>query len=81
MVSFMGQILEIDVHGLLSHEAKLYVEQTINACDKNIKEVHVIHGYRSGRALLNTIRKQVHSKRIKQVVVELNPGVTVFLLN
>ena len=46
----------------------------------DIMEVVVIHGYRKGQVLLNMVRKEFKHPRIKQKVIPLNKGITLFLV-
>ena len=46
----------------------------------DILEVVVIHGYRKGQVLLNMVRKDFKHPRIKQKVIPLNKGITLFLV-
>lgn len=75
------QVIEVDVHGMGVYDAKHYLERFIITIDRNIKEIVVIHGYRSGDALLNMVRRDLKSRKIKQRIISLNPGITSLIIN
>ena len=50
-------ILEVNLHNMQVLEAKAYLEMEVTRALENIKEVHVIHGYKKGQLLLNMVIK------------------------
>lgn len=75
-----GFILEADIHGMTSVEAKKSLEKLLSSINDNtIKEVLVIHGYHNGSFLKDMVRKFKHHK-IKQRIISLNNGETTFIL-
>ena len=74
-------ILEVNLHNMQVLEAKAYLEMEITRAELNIKEVHVIHGYKKGQALLNMVRKDFKHDRIKNKrLTFFNLGMTIFEL-
>jgi DNA-nicking Smr family endonuclease len=71
---------ELDLHSMSVAEARKYLKSELNAMPKHIKEVRVIHGYRSGKELQTFIRKEFSHKRIEKKMLELNQGMTTFIL-
>lgn len=72
--------VEIDIHSMHREEAKKFLEHYLSTVNGSIKEVVVIHGYASGTVLQQMVRKNLKSKRIKQKILSMNPGVTILLL-
>lgn len=75
------EVLEVDIHKMKHWEAKYYLERLIVSVGQDIKEIIVIHGYHSGTSLLNLVRKELKSKRIKSRYLSLNQGITTLILN
>jgi len=74
-------ILEVDLHNMQVLEAKAYLELEMTRAEPNIKEVHVIHGYKKGQALLNMVRKDFKHKRVKDKrLTFFNIGMTILEL-
>ena len=75
------EILEVDLHNMQVLEAKVYLELEIDRAMPEIKEVHVIHGYKKGRLILDMVRREFKHKKIKGFRVNsFNPGMTVLEL-
>jgi DNA-nicking Smr family endonuclease len=72
-------VIEIDIHGMTVRDAKLALERLIAETTAN--EITVIHGYKSGDALSNMVRKTLKSKRIKQRIISLNRGETILIIH
>lgn len=72
--------LTVDIHEMSTLEARRYLERLIASCGSEVREIEIIHGYHSGRALLETVRSGVRSKRIERRCVTMNPGVTIYFL-
>jgi DNA-nicking Smr family endonuclease len=71
----------IDIHGLTSLEAKAKIEKEIANAPSFIKKIIVIHGFNSGNVLQETIRKNIRSHRIIEIVPSFfNEGTTVIYL-
>jgi DNA-nicking Smr family endonuclease len=71
---------KIDLHGMTTHEAKRELDIEMNHLDKSVREVEVVHGYRQGSALMTFVRNYKHPK-IKQKVLSMNQGITIFVIN
>ena len=78
-VERQGEILKVDIHGMRCEEAKERLLWLFGHQCKGIKQVTVIHGYRSGQALRNMVRALRHP-RISRRVLSLNDGETIFFL-
>jgi len=72
----------IDIHGYTVDEARTYIEKTIVKLDKNVTELVVIHGYRSGNQLKNLLSSPngIRSKRICRRKYSMNQGETTLVL-
>ncbi len=72
--------LEIDLHNMSVLEARKQLKTSLSALPKHIKEVRVIHGYRGGKELQKLVRKDFCHKRIDRKIMELNQGMTTFMI-
>ena len=74
--------VEVDIHNMTELEALKYLERYIASCNKDVSEIVVIHGFRSGTALKNMVRdrNKLRSKKIARRKVSLNPGETILEL-
>lgn len=70
----------IDLHNMELAEAIYYLDKLFETLPDDILEIVVIHGYRKGQVLLNMVRKEFKHPRIKQKVIPLNKGITLFLV-
>lgn len=70
---------EIDIHGMIVSEAKVMLEKSIQLSEKNT-QIRIIHGFHGGQALLNMVRKSLKHKRIKQKIIGMNNGETIFII-
>lgn len=70
----------IDLHGCTITEAKIRLDAYLNSVSPLIKEITIVHGYHSGRALLQYIRKQYRHKKVARVIITMNHGETVYIL-
>jgi len=75
-------IKEINIHGMVESDALKELERFIVNCDETVKEILVIHGYRSGVVLKEMVRNQnkLRSKRIKKRKLTMNQGETILEL-
>lgn len=76
----LGSIMTVDIHEMNAVDAKKYLERLLATCPGEIKEIEIIHGYRGGSSLMETVRTGVRSKRIARRVLSMNPGVTSYFL-
>ncbi|MEF9919864.1 MAG: hypothetical protein RR945_07180 [Erysipelotrichaceae bacterium] len=72
---------EIDLHGFRIHEIKGYLDSFLDQVPSIIKEVHVIHGYQNGSAIQSYVRNTYHHRRINRIMLSMNSGETIFVLN
>jgi len=71
---------EIDLHQMSVGEARKYLKAELNALPKHIREVKVIHGYNRGTELQKFVRKDFGHKKIERKILELNQGITTFMI-
>lgn len=79
-LNLVKDIISVDLHSMTYSNAKYYLERLLVKADNNIKEIEVIHGYRNGDELMQLVRNNLKSKRIKRRVISMNHGVTSLLL-
>ena len=72
--------ITIDLHDMELEEARYHLDKLFETLPDDIMEVVVIHGYRKGQVLLNMVRKEFKNPRIKQKVIPINKGITLFLV-
>ena len=53
-----GGIIEIDVHGKNTEEAKKAINMQIHAAGKSIYRIRVIHGYNGGTRIRSMLREE-----------------------
>ena len=75
-------MVEFDVHGMTKDQAKTEIERFIARLSKEVKEIRIIHGYRSGTSLREAIQSThfIKSNRIKRKKLTMNRGETIFEL-
>ena len=76
----LAGVMTVDIHEMNAADAKKYLERLLASCGDEVREVEVIHGYRGGSSLMETVRTGVRSKRIARRCVSMNPGVTTYFL-
>lgn len=74
-------IVEIDLHEMNQHQARVMIDSRLKKAGKDIYRIRIVHGYRSGTALRDMIRKTYknHPKVIR-VELSMNPGITELVL-
>lgn len=74
--------VEIDIHGMTEQEAKKALERFIVNCAKDVDEILVIHGYKSGSVLRDMVRNsnKLRSNRINRRKLTMNQGETILEL-
>lgn len=74
-------ICDIDVHGMTLTQAQICIDAKLRRADRSVYRLRVIHGYNSGTALRDMIRK-TYSKhpKVKRIELGLNQGVTELVL-
>ncbi len=74
-------IVEIDVHGMNQHQARIYINSTIKKAKSDVYRIRIIHGYHQGNALKNMIRKEYrHYPGVLSIEYGMNPGETDLIL-
>ena len=71
--------VEIDLHGHTVESASRLLTQRLKSLNKDVAEVAVLHGYNSGTALRDMVRRYKNSK-IERKVIGLNQGETIFII-
>jgi len=75
------EILEVNLHNMQVLEAKVYLELEIDRVLPEIKEIHVVHGYKKGQLLLNMVRKDFKHEKIRgKRTTFFNLGMTILEL-
>ena len=76
--AFQEAYFEIDIHEMFVDEALALLRNIIKHCPKQLEQIYVIHGYRSGQALQQSLTvSNLRSKRIRSVHPAMNPGISV----
>jgi len=73
--------VELNVHGMTVTQAQVAIDAKLRRANSAVYRIKVIHGYNSGTALRDMIRKnyQKHPK-VKRIELGLNQGVTELVL-
>ena len=71
--------VQIDLHGQTVDSARRLLTQRLKNLDRNVREVVVLHGFNSGTALRDMVRRYKNPK-IERKIIGLNQGETIFLL-
>jgi len=79
-VTKMGYNLTVDIHGMTVMEAKKELTNLLNKCDKNTKEIDVLHGFHGGTALRNLVRKDLKHPRLVRRILTMNQGMTTLVI-
>ncbi len=78
---FKDDRYEVDLHDMYVDEALSYLRFLLKHTAKQVKQIYVVHGYRSGTALQQAITfKNLKSKRVDRIHPAMNPGVSVIEL-
>lgn len=75
----MPYSIKIDLHGHTVDSARKLITDTLRNLPKNVREISVVHGYHSGTALRDMVRKYSNPK-IESKVLSLNQGITIFII-
>ncbi|MCF7927337.1 MAG: Smr/MutS family protein [Candidatus Izimaplasma sp.] len=75
-------IKELDIHGMTTLEAKIFIEKELAKTKSNVKEIKIIHGHRHGNALKKMVRNrfEIRSNKIKRRKYTINQGETILEL-
>ena len=74
-------IIEVDLHGMTQVQARTAVESSLKRASKSVYRLRLIHGYNSGTALRDMLRKEFAGhKKVLRVELGMNPGATDLVL-
>lgn len=74
-------IIEVDLHGMTQVQARVAVDAALRRASKSVYRLRLIHGYNSGTALRNMLRKEFAGhKKVLRVDLGLNQGITDLVL-
>ena len=77
----MNAFEEIDVHAMTQVQAMAAIDAALRRARGDVYRLRVIHGYRSGTALRDMVRRRYASHpKVKRVELGLNPGITDLVL-
>ena len=77
----MNAFEEIDIHAMTQIQAQAAVDAILRRTKGEVYRLRVIHGYRSGTALRDMIRRRYASHpKVLRVELGLNPGITDLVL-
>ena len=80
-MALRGGIWELDLHGMTTVQAKVAVDAALRRCDKSVYRLRLIHGYRGGTALRDSLRREYRGhKKVLRLECGLNPGKTDLVL-
>lgn len=71
----------IDIHGEEKRATIRKIQKLLSSISNDYGEVKIIHGYREGNVLQRAVRNELKHFRIKQKILTMNQGETIFLLN
>ncbi len=81
IINRSGDSLTVDIHGMRVENAKFRLESIIQGYGGKIRKIIVIHGCNNGHALMDMVRSDLKSSRIKSIEsVFANDGQTVITL-
>lgn len=77
----MNAFEEIDIHAMTRVQAMAAIDAALRRARGGVYRLRVIHGYHSGTALRDMVRRRyaAHPK-VKRVELGLNPGITDLVL-
>lgn len=77
----MPGIVELDIHGMNRHQAKLFIDSKLKACDRSVYCMRIIHGYHGGVELTDMVRSVYrHHPKVIRISLGLNRGITDLIL-
>lgn len=72
-------VYRVDLHEMTVIESKITLKNLLDTLSYEYDEILIVHGYH-GRILMDYVRKEFKHKRIKQLIISLNPGETSYIL-
>ncbi len=77
----MNAFEEIDIHAMTQVQAMAAVDAALRRAKGDVYRLRVIHGYRSGTALRDMVRRRYASHpKVKRLELGMNPGITDLVL-
>lgn len=76
-------IVELDVHGMRTEEAINAMHKHIEAAQKNIYRIRIIHGYHGGTRIKTAIREEFgfgREPKVLRIAQGQNDGITELVL-
>lgn len=74
-------LIVLDLHGLTTYQAKTVIDRQLRCATAATYRLRLIHGYRSGRALAEMIRRDYRKHpKVLRVELGLNQGETDLVL-
>ena len=74
-------IMELNVHGMTVTQAAVAIDAKLRRANPSLYRIRVIHGYNSGTAIRDFIRKTyAKHPKVRRVELGLNPGITDLVL-
>ena len=74
-------ITELDLHGMTQVQARIAVDAALRRAPRSVYRLRLIHGYHSGTALRNMLRKEFAGhKKVLRIELGLNQGSTDLVL-
>lgn len=76
-----GGIIELDIHGMNSYQAKVSIDSAIKRGERFAYRIRVIHGYNSGTTLKNMVRTTyLNHPKVLRLETRLGDGITDLVL-
>ena len=76
-----SSIITIDVHGMTQYQAQIAISAQLRRASSAVYRIRVIHGYHSGTALRDMIRREYgNNSKVKRIEFGLNQGETDLVL-
>ena len=82
-LSFSTGIIEIDLHGLRTAEAKKKIDEEIRRSSSSTYRIRLIHGYHGGTAIRDMIGEEYsygREPKVLRIEPGVNPGTTDLVL-
>lgn len=77
----MEAIVDIDLHGRNTYQAKIAVDAALRRARPGTMRIRVIHGHHGGTALRDMIREEyAHHPKVRRMETRLGDGVTDLVL-
>ena len=74
-------IVEVDIHGMNSYQAKICLESAIKRAGRDVYRLRVIHGYHGGTALRELVRREIAANpKVLRIELGSNQGETDLVL-